>query len=37
MDIGRDIGVPVIDYPTRRGAIEGDVPHVSVTFESGSH
>lgn len=33
LDIGRDLGVPVTEYATPRGAIEGDVPHVSVTFD----
>ena len=36
VDIGRDIGVPVTDYSTHRGAIEGNVPHVSVTFDKRS-
>ena len=33
MDIGRDLGVPVTAYPTPGGAIEGDIPHVSITFD----
>ena len=33
MDVGRDLGVPVADYPTAGGAIEGDVRHVSITFD----
>lgn len=33
LDIGRDLGVTVIDYATPHGAIEGDVPHVSITFD----
>jgi hypothetical protein len=33
LDVGRDIGVTVTDYATPHGAIEGDVPHVSVTFD----
>lgn len=33
MDIGRDIGVPVTDYRTPLGAIEGDVPHVAIMFD----
>ena len=33
LDIGRDIGVAVTDYRTPRGAFEGDIPHVSVTFD----
>ena len=32
LDIGRDLGVPVTDYVTPRGRIEGDIPHVRVTF-----
>ena len=32
-DIGRDIGVTVTDYKTRRGEIEGDIPHVRVEFD----
>ncbi|MEW9856389.1 arylsulfatase [Novosphingobium sp. M1R2S20] len=33
LDIGRDLGVPVTEYVTPRGRIEGDIPHVSVTFD----
>ena len=33
MDIGRDLGVPVTDYPTALGAIEGDVRHVGIAFD----
>ncbi len=33
LDIGRDLGVTVTDYATPHGAIEGDVPHVSITFD----
>ena len=33
LDVGRDIGVPVVDYATPRGAIEGDVPHVVIDFD----
>jgi len=33
MDVGRDLGVPVTDYATPHGAIEGDVPHVSIDFD----
>jgi arylsulfatase A-like enzyme len=33
LDIGRDLGVTVTDYATPRGAIEGDVPHVSIEFD----
>ena len=32
-DIGRDIGVPVTDYQTPHGKLEGDVPHVSIDFD----
>ncbi len=32
-DIGRDLGVTVVDYKTPRGAIEGDVPHVVIEFD----
>ncbi len=33
LDIGRDLGVTVTDYPTPRGAIEGDIPHVTVDLD----
>ena len=33
LDIGRDLGVPVAIYATPFGEIEGDVPHVSITFD----
>ena len=33
LDIGRDLGVTVTDYPTERGKIEGDLPHVRVDFD----
>jgi arylsulfatase len=33
LDIGRDLGVPVTDYRTPHGAIEGDIPHVSIDLE----
>lgn len=33
LDIGRDLGVTVTDYPTPRGQLEGDVPHVTVDFD----
>jgi len=33
LDIGRDLGVPVTDYRTPNGAIEGDVPHVVIDFD----
>lgn len=32
-DVGRDIGVPVTEYATHRGAFEGVISHVSVTFD----
>ena len=32
-DIGRDLGVTVVDYKTPRGAMEGDVPHVVIEFD----
>jgi arylsulfatase len=33
LDIGRDIGVPVTDYATPQGRIEGDIPHVGIDFD----
>jgi arylsulfatase len=33
LDIGRDIGVAVTDYPTHRGAIEGDITYVVIDFD----
>ena len=33
LDVGRDLGVPVTDYKTSLGAIQGDIPHVRVTFD----
>lgn len=33
LDIGRDLGVPVTDYRTPQGMIEGDIPHVSFDFD----
>ncbi len=33
LDIGRDTGVPVTDYKTPHGAIEGDIPYVRVDFD----
>jgi arylsulfatase len=33
IDIGRDIGVPVTEYRTPRGVIEGDVSHVAIDFD----
>lgn len=32
LDVGRDLGVPVITYSTPHGRIEGDVPHVTVDY-----
>lgn len=37
VDVGRDIGVPVTDYDNHRGAFEGDIPRVSVIFDSPRH
>ncbi|MCX7865372.1 MAG: arylsulfatase, partial [Novosphingobium sp.] len=33
LDIGRDLGVPVTDYRTPHGAIEGDISHVRISFD----
>jgi arylsulfatase A-like enzyme len=33
LDIGRDLGVPVTEYRTPHGAIEGDVPHVAIDLD----
>jgi arylsulfatase len=33
LDVGRDLGVPVTDYRTPHGMIEGDVPHVRIDFD----
>ena len=33
MDIGRDLGVPVTEYRTPHGLIEGDIPHVVLDFD----
>ena len=33
LDVGRDLGVPVTDYATPQGTIEGDVPHVTIDFD----
>lgn len=33
LDVGRDLGVTVVDYVTRRGELEGDVPHAAITFD----
>ena len=32
-DVGRDIGVTVTDYATRRGELEGEVPKIVITFD----
>jgi arylsulfatase A-like enzyme len=32
-DVGRDLGVPVTTYRKPQGPIEGDVPHIVVTFD----
>jgi arylsulfatase len=32
-DIGRDLGVPVTEYRTSGGRIDGDVPHVAIDFD----
>lgn len=33
LDIGRDLGVTVTEYATPRGALEGDVPHLTLTMK----
>ena len=33
LDVGRDLGVTVTDYRTPHGAIEGDIPHVTIDFD----
>ena len=33
LDIGRDLGVAVTDYPTHRGEFEGDIPHIAIDFD----
>lgn len=33
LDVGRDLGVPVTNYGTRQGRIEGDVTHVAIDFD----
>lgn len=33
LDTGRDLGVPVTDYPVPGGALEGDIRHIGVTFD----
>jgi arylsulfatase len=32
-DVGRDLGVTVTDYRTPHGAIQGDIPHVTLDFD----
>ncbi len=32
-DVGRDTGVPVTDYASPAGALEGDVRHVNLSFD----
>lgn len=34
LDIGRDTGVPVTEYVTPYGALEGDISHVELNFTS---
>lgn len=36
VDVGRDTGVPVTDYASPAGAIEGDVRHVNLRPASAS-
>ena len=33
LDAGRDLGVPVTDYATPQGVIEGDIRRVSLQFD----
>ena len=33
LDTGRDLGVPVADYPVAGGALEGDIRHIGVIFD----
>jgi arylsulfatase len=33
LDVGRDTGVPVTDYRTPHGQLEGDVSHVALRFK----
>ncbi|MBW8785824.1 MAG: arylsulfatase [Novosphingobium sp.] len=33
LDIGRDLGVPVTDYRTPHGELQGDVPRLTVDFD----
>lgn len=33
LDIGRDLGVTVMDYRTPHGRIEGDIPRVTIVFD----
>ena len=32
LDVGRDLGVTVTDYPTHRGRLEGEVPYLRIDF-----
>lgn len=34
LDVGRDIGVPVTEYRTPHGVIEGDIPHISIDLDA---
>ncbi|KHK90390.1 arylsulfatase [Novosphingobium malaysiense] len=33
LDTGRDLGVPVTDYATPQGALQGDIAHLSIRFD----
>ncbi len=33
LEVGRDLGVPVTDYRTPYGRIEGEVPHLTIDFD----
>ena len=33
LDVGRDLGVPVTEYATPQGRIDGDIDHVSFDFD----
>jgi arylsulfatase len=33
VDIGRDLGVPVTEYAVPHGVLDGDVPHLTLTFD----
>lgn len=33
LDVGKDIGVPVVEYATPHGMIEGDITHVSIDYD----